>query len=463
MTLRIVVTFPFGTFDASATRFSAEWPPSPARLLSGLRADAQSQGELAALRWLERQPPPRVYAAQRPLGRRHEQGYVVTNRVARKGTHQQHAGRTATLRQRQGVLLSDERVAFVWPDAHPPGDTLTVLDGLAARLPYLGRSTSVVIANVDNLAEDTDGWFEPAPLGADTFAVPAPYEGMVDALSEAFDAGARAWETYRSIPYRYARTDEPVEAGRAAVASGPFRDILVFGFPPGVHVAANLLGNVTLALRRAVMDCVADPLPAPVSGHGADDRTHAAFLGLPFVGHHHADGHLLGVGIALPDLTDVEMRAVASGLLGDDGLRRLSIPRVGQLPVTFDPARQSPFGLRPERWIRDAREWVTATPLILDRHPHRREDPADIVAAGCVTAGYPEPAFVELARRPLLDGGLDLRPHQLPRRSGDRRPYLHARVVFDRPVRGPVLLGGLRYLGFGLCVPVTEPAGGDAS
>lgn len=463
MTVRIVVTFPFGTYEAASTnRFEPEWPPSPARLLSGLRAGARTDGDLDALRWLERQGSPRIVATPTALARRREQAFVVTNRTDIGGLHQRHPGRTATLRRREGAVLREDRVSFVWSDAQPPADVLADLDKLAARLPYLGRSTSVVIAVVDAETDvDAAGWFEPTALARDTLPVAAPYVGMIDALQQVFETGGRAWEAYRAVPYRYVSADSVTKTRQSPrePATGPFREFIVFGFAPGVYLDGGHLGHVTTALRKAVMSRVRDPLPTAISGHDADERAHAAYLGLPFVDRQHADGHLVGVAVALPKLEEAEFQAVARGLVGEPRLRRLSVPKIGEIGLSSDEDRRH-FGSTLERWCRSSTQWVTATPIVLDRHPHRHEDPADVIAAGCVTAGYPKPLAVEVHRRPLIDGGVDIRPHQVPRRQSDRRPYLHARITFDRHVRGPVLIGALRYLGLGLCVPTNGIHGG---
>lgn len=45
-------------------------------------------------------------------------------------------------------------------------------------------------------------------------------------------------------------------------------------------------------------------------------------------------------------------------------------------------------------------------------------------------------------------------------RPGERR-HAHAILVFDRPVRGPILLGAGRYRGYGLCRPLSGPGSDD--
>ena len=82
-------------------------------------------------------------------------------------------------------------------------------------------------------------------------------------------------------------------------------------------------------LRNAVVRHCPQPVPEWVSGHTADGRPsqkpHLAFLPLPFVGSEHADGHLLGLSMAIPKLIDhAEVGRCLNPVLGfgEDGSRR---------------------------------------------------------------------------------------------------------------------------------------------
>ncbi|GIU90561.1 MAG: hypothetical protein KatS3mg010_1660 [Acidimicrobiia bacterium] len=98
------------------------------------------------------------------------------------------------------------------------------------------------------------------------------------------------------------------------------------------------------------------------------------------------------------------------------------------------------------------RPWSTATPIALDHFTRSRDLDAELVAAAAVNAGYPEPVEVEACREPLVPGAIArpslgvLPPHR-------RRPLVHAHLRFGEPVVGPVVIGSLRFLGLGLCIP----------
>src|SRR5205823_3406568 len=124
-----------------------------------------------------------------------------------------------------------------------------------------------------------------------------------------------------------------------------------------------------------------------------------------------------------------------------------------------------PYTLRPLTYAGPSVRWATVTPVVLDHYPRRRLRPEDVVAEACVRAGLPCPAEVAVGHSPALPGV----PHSrsfpaLPARpSRPPRPLTHAVLSFDRPVRGPVLIGAGRYLGYGLCRPSGGGDGGEGA
>jgi CRISPR-associated protein Csb2 len=80
------------------------------------------------------------------------------------------------------------------------------------------------------------------------------------------------------------------------------------------------------------------------------------------------------------------------------------------------------------------------------------------VAEACEHIGLPRPVSVEISLAPMLPGAQPVHAFRpWPDRPGrNRRARVHAELRFDRPVRGPVLLGAGRYYGLGLCLPVSE-------
>jgi len=467
MPLSIMVRLQAGRYDAGGERPSrSEWPPHPARVFCALAASADTQADWDALRWLEQQPPPQVWAdpAHR-VGHRQARAYVVQNAVEKDGGGSlAWPGRTNGLRERASAIPASDSFAIVWPQAAAPPEVLGRLGLLAWKVPYVGRSTSTAQASVlSTLPADLPETviYEPAEFGAGrTIDLRVPYAGYTDALQDAYLDGRRAWETARTRPYRYANpaAGEPGRAEVAEPAAGPFADLLVWEIErPVARVGGDQVAALAGALRKAVISRVPDPVPGPVSGHTEPGRPHVAFLALPDVDHPHADGHVLGLGLAMPlDLPEADVLPVIRALVMDSPLSKVTLGGGRCLAVRYGATGA---GLRPGRWTAAARggerEWVTATPVMLDGHLRRGRDAASELARSLVLAGYPRPAEVEVSDTPLMAGAV-WRPRAgtLPP-DRPRRQMVHAWVRFGQPVIGPVLAGSMRYLGVGLFRPAS--------
>jgi len=231
------------------------------------------------------------------------------------------------------------------------------------------------------------------------------------------------------------------------------------------------IGAVTARWREALISqCndMPDRVREIVSGHdrsgGPLEGPHLAFLPLAFVGHPHADGHLLGLGIALPkQLTPDERRDVLR-VLGR--VRDLNLGPLGVWRLEREIGDRPPWNLRPEAWIAHpagATYWSTVTPIAFDRHPKAKDrgeyqrEVAEMIATACTAIGLPRPREVIVTQ---VSAHLGVPPaHVFPRlerKDGSERRHAHAILVFDEPVCGPVLIGAGRYRGYGVGRPVDE-------
>lgn len=279
-------------------------------------------------------------------------------------------------------------------------------------------------------------------------------------------------------------------------------DVLVLTHHAGPRLPLESTLAVTKALRGAVM-VTSDPPPAWVSGHEpngeplrSNDDGHLALIPLPFVGHEHADGHLLGLGLVFPRSIDRRNRGWALGklLIDQSGQPRPVALKLGHLGVWTLFKRdwsESRSTLAPETWTafpRGANTWASVTPVALDRFPksNRQQDRdawtrevTDIVVAACLRIGLPKPVAVDIdttswqcgssravSKRRVLRGltGADAADAALGEGfpsfpcKGTRapRPQVHVWLRFAEPVLGPILLGAGRYQGYGLCKPWQE-------
>lgn len=301
-----------------------------------------------------------------------------------------------------------------------------------------------------------------------------------------------------SLSKGYARATSQTTAPPASSHFDP--NLLILSKLDGPALGLETTLQLTRALRGTVMgQCPQQPPPEWLSGHTPEgqpsEQTHLAILPLPFVSREHADGHVMGLALAFPRQVAPEERGQAlAGLLTDEsGLPaevRLKLGRVGEWTLEREQRPRPPLALQAESWTRASHIWASVTPVVLDRFPKtdRRkecagwnEEVAQIVATSCQQIDLPRPVAVEVGttswhigapravskRRPLRGDNGDRATAPLgsgfpmlhPKASRPPRPQVHVRLHFAEPVEGPVLLGAGRYLGYGLCKPLSQPGG----
>lgn len=507
-----------------ARKERAEWPPHPDRVFMALAAawfeTGEDPAEGAALSWLESQAPPMIAASgheeRGPLGGgRSLVSYVPVNDkgVGRKlpAVNDLDKLRDAGLavlpehrsRQPRGfpVAIPHEPVVhLIWPQAEAEGHR-PALESLARKLTHVGHSASLVQAWLAD--ESPEAVWEPVEGIADLrLRVPTP--GRLDYLRQRcnYDAvreyadlsmridAAKGKERKRLKEARMERFGErrPMslrpEPGRwqgyARRAPAPAPQAPGTVFDPNVIVLALSGKRVSLpatlklteALRGALMAaCSQQPPPEWLSGHTPDGRPsqapHLAMFPLPFVGAEHADGRIMGLGLALP--SGLDLKAAAACLNGflheaESGLprrTRLFDGRWFECNVELETREAHPSSLRVSPWVRPARIWASVTPVVLDRHydgPDKWARAAEDVKGACERIGLPRPREVLLHPVSLVEGVPHARqfPPMLRKSDGGRRYHSHAVIVFDEPVRGPVLVGAGRFRGYGLCRPVEQ-------
>ncbi|QDU47879.1 type I-G CRISPR-associated protein Csb2 [Gimesia panareensis] len=288
-------------------------------------------------------------------------------------------------------------------------------------------------------------------------------------------------------------------------------DLLILTQQSGARLPLDATLQVTQALRRAIMvQCGTQPTPEWVSGHSEDGKPskrkdgHLAVIPLPFVGHKHADGHLLGVALALPRSIARHERGECIGPLlldhqGQPKTVELTLGRLGVWTLSKREWSDPRFSLKPESWTanpRGATTWGSVTPVVLDRFPKSdrlkdrvswNEEVVETVKRACVRIGLPKPIEVDLdttswlrgvpratGKRRRLRNGIDGNPHTdaalgdgfpaFPAKGTNAsRPQIHVWLRFAQPVVGPVLIGAGRYLGYGLFKPLHKIREGELS
>jgi CRISPR-associated protein Csb2 len=417
------------------------------------------------------------------------------------------------------VRPHDDTVWLIWPDADPDEEFRRTLAGLCEKVTYIGHSSSLVqVWLSENGAVPNSTWI-PDPHGS-TLQLRVPGRGTLAYLRDRFAAAAiaeferldrsvrqskgkarrEAMQSFEeTLGVEWRRNVQPpprlrpvlsMTQGYRAVEGPQEEPPLTTIFDPGIVVLRleaterslpTRLGlettlRLTDILRRALMrqttELGLDSVPAIISGHEPDgtplDRPHIAYVPLGFVGREHADGHLLGVGVIFPrpehwPEQPRERRQILTALarvrtlkLGGLGVWRL-VPEVREAPA---------YNLVPSAWTasrRGAAVWGTVTPIAFDRHPkagsraeYQREVTA-MIRRACTRIGLPEPSSVQIGPvSPHLGTPASRDYPRLPRKDGSERRHTHATLVFERPVRGPVILGAGRFRGYGLCRPLRE-------
>ncbi len=524
------------------SRVEGEWPPHPARLFSALAAahfasDEPAPEERAILEWLEAQEPPSIGASE-ASHREVTTVFVPVNdagmtdvdqeaealedaRVALEET--QASGETKAIklasvaaekaekrlvaaiarnvsiptkainpsagrrvlpehRIRQprtfpSVTPEEPRVIYVWPSASPTDTQREVIDRLLERLVRLGHSSSFVAARlVDDPAVAV--W---RPSKGGEAILRTVQAGQLAALERAY-ALHRETEP-RVMPARFESYTRLAPAEEAQMPHSSFSDdwlVLRRVGGPSLPVVAAV--GVARSLRKALMSHAPVAVPEVLSGHTPDgrpsERDHLATVPLPFVGHFHASGAILGVALILPrDATEDERRAIFAAVdaweravrLEDEDTPRLSVTMgaAGVLELERVEWGAAQASLRAENWCRPTRVWHSVTPVALDHNPGdlRSRDPKKVATAiseavgtirrACSRIGLPDPRAVEVLPAAPVAGASKAQLYPpYPEESGrTRRVLTHVRLEFAEPVRGPVLLGAGRYLGLGLFRP----------
>lgn len=420
--------------------------------------------------------------------------------------------RTRQARTLARAWLDDDTVYLAWQDADPPKNIRLALDALCAKVTRIGHSSSLVqmwVAEPDEVGEPN--WVPHDDHALIHLRVAGP--GTIEDLErrynlkaiEAFaalqlaagdDSNETAQKAARTRLKDEFRNQQPTQvrpeisfyqgyarrttAGGVSVAPAtvfsPHLIVLTLEGKEGPYRQLDLLCVLAVAQRwREALLSHSNDLPERVrhvvSGHDRDgaplSEPHLAFAPLAFVGHPHADGDLLGMAITLPEGLGPDERRDVLRAVGR--VHELKLGRLGVWRVQRDTSARPTWNLRPEAWTADpdgATHWSTVTPVVFDRHPKAKDraeyqrEVAGMIAAACESIGLPRPREVIVTS---VSAHLGVPPaHAFPRlrrKDDSERRHAHAILVFDRPVRGPILLGAGRYRGYGLCRPIRE--GGD--
>ncbi len=493
------------------TRDGVEWPPHPGRVFMAMAAAYFETGgdaeERKALEWLEAQELPEICASEHH--ERTEVGvYVpVNDKLSFPRGRQERVFPTARPHR--------DTVYLRWR-TEAPGDVRGALERLCGKVTRIGHSSSLAQMWIeDGETREGEGW-EPEGLTAGSLGeekrvrvaeggslqylasqfngdARAKYAEMAEALAEA--KGKAKTQLNKSVaeifPDGEPELDRPkvarwagylrsgsVEAREEEALRGFFEaeSVVVLGKETGERLGLESTLQLTGALRNAAMKAAGDKVPEWLSGHAADGmpskRPHVAFFPLPFVDSEFADGHVLGLGMAIPREAeaDAELRRALGALLFDEdgadrkvclwqslghGEKRRKVWRWELGRIARQEARAA---LRLRQWTGASRVWASVTPVVLHHYPkkNRDNDVVEIVGEAFVSAGLPRPAKIAAQPVSYFRGAGHVMEMPGFSEGGEKlcRYQTHVLVEFERRVEGPVLVGRGRFRGYGLLRPV---------
>lgn len=471
----------------------AEWPPHPGRVFMALAAahflTGADSNERRALRWLEELEESGRPVAPHLVASRANERAVVTHFVPvnddnsgftkKQGKTKpfQEIDQTGLRRNRQERTFArawlDKDIVYVtWPGVEPSKTIASALADLCAKVTRIGHSMSMVQMWVAASHEPGDPTWVPDEAWAQVYLRLAP-RGTLDYLERRFnERGAARFRPNLSVFQGYAPPSaDPGDVKVPGSVFSPHLVVLRVEREDGPYRLLDL--SCTLAVtsrwREALLsrsNDLPDAVRSVLSGHdvvgGSLDEPHVALAPLAFVGHGHADGHLLGMGIVLPRDIAADHRRGVLRAVGQ--VRQLKLGRLGLWRLDSVTESRPPWNIQSPAWTAHptgAKQWCTVTPVVLDRHPKAkgrteyREQVASVLRRCCVRVGLQEPREVIVTAVSAHFGAPPAHAFpRLHRKDGSPRRHTHAILIFDRPICGPVLLGAGRYRGYGFCRPL---------
>ena len=439
----------------------AEWPPSPWRLVRALvdvrqrRAPELPEDRLGrVLRALAH--PPKMYLP--PSRRSHVRCWYSANK-------ENPGDRNKVFDA--FVVVNPETPVFLGFAPEPDNEVRDDLASLLERLPYLGRSESLVCARLVEQDAPEPEWnaFPESGDGREaTVRVACPVEpDSVPEGGPAWDEMIRmgtkeilkeGWSRHPGLRFvTYALPPETPPPVRKATVRPVVRAALYTVFST---VQPRLEDSVMVAerVRAALMSCHKNTRggdPSLVSERFSGKKQD----GTPLEGHRHAfflpmdrdgDGRIDHILVRCRDpFDDSELRAIDAfqqvrRYHGSDDLRFV-------LTGCFEDEW-------PKEW--EDTVWTSATPFVTARHYRKgRGDFSEWIAGEvcreCVMNGLPEPvSVVPLPGADARGATIEWWRFVRSRKGSAPASGYGFRIEFAEPVRGPFALGNLGHFGLGL-------------
>jgi CRISPR-associated protein Csb2 len=489
-----------------------EFPPHFGRVFMAMAAayfeTHGNEEERAALEWLEAAGAPSVQA-----GTGHPRStvktYVPVNDNLDAEARTMPVPRSRQSRSFPTMRLDDPFVYLKWNSAIP-ANLQSGLERLCNKVTRIGHSSSLVQMWVAEGVASAGVEWQPSEDFSDR-RMRITERGTLAYLARAFNAKAREEygrleeileaptgklrkQTRKEIDERFPEGQpmptRPVLTrwqGYTQLPARSEKDAAQFSpFEPGLIIFTRIaeqrvLGmeatlQLTSALRDAAMKATGQNVPEWLSGHQPDGKPslkpHAAFFPLPFVGAKYADGHLMGLAMAIPRELDsygetkqeTLRRVIGPFLFREDGQEkaiRLWRTKGAEVLWEWKLERETrdypPMTLRAHTWTGPSAEWGSVTPVVLHHYPKRGRDSdvERILLQAFDSAGLPRPIAMRITPVSVFEGAGHVKSMPEFSEGGERlcRYQVHLVVRFPSVVEGPVLVGRGRFRGYGLLRP----------
>jgi CRISPR-associated protein Csb2 len=417
-TFRISVHFLCGTFHGRSDGDQNEWPPSPLRLFAALvnvtarlnGGNVADSSAYDALRWLEAQPSPTIFAPRRALIQPHGYKTYVPDNVGDlvakswcRGNDNDIAHYRTEKRVRPVNLDEYASMHYLWPLAETEIEKAAALISVARSISQFGWGVDLVVADaavetgdVISVHSNLEKWLPSPSLATGANSIRIPVAGTLDALCNRYDAFCKRISlapdaVFRPVPpltrfhtIGYSQEREITPPRYAVFALRKMDDSGFMSFDVarrGLHVAArcrHLVSSPDFMRAMGWSEAHKNEFVLGLDGDMPASGCRLDFIPLPSI-EWQGDvkggtvGAIRRILIKAPAEIDVQefnriIRFLEGGELVDEKT---------QQPVAF---------LRRERtesnavsdYLKESAEWVTVTPIILPGYDDKGGDRAKL-------------------------------------------------------------------------------------
>jgi CRISPR-associated protein Csb2 len=524
--LNISIRFLLDEFHGRGDQGDPEWPPSPLRLFQALVHVAARQGGAGAgatLEWIERQPPPTLIATppdevQPRYGFKNFVPDNVGDLMAKSWVRAKDddISNYRTAKDIRPTRLREKSVVhYLWPLADAASFDLAECKRMARAISAFGWGVDMAVADAALITSEAanalagERWLPTEVGGSVSLRMPTAgtlaalrtrYEAFLDRISLEKDAvfkPVHPLATFARADYRKAS-----EMAKLPVAVFALRK------PDDSGFATFATARKGLHLGGMLRHCAARIAPQM----GWDEKRVAEFV----LGHGETRGAahtpVEGSRLVLIPLPSIEWRGANKGRTAGP-IRRVLVTVKGSVSVSEFSAltraleggelidekthqavaflrRQSADDGAIRDYCAQTREWVSVTPVILPGHDDRNKlrrklstgnlTPQEKVDAVRKLESRIETLLRKALRQSALPEeiiagaqfewrgsgflpGVELASEYAVSDQHRRFRRVHCRIVFDRPVSGPLCIGGGRFLGLGLFAAMPEAGAGTGA